>query len=158
MEGYDEYEDEIEDQKDQQEDYERQVEERKRMGGDEVYDYPKPKESESLYNLFHKVLNIEDSSRVGNLDKTELGLLPISVRESQRIALLAIQLGHPLFADYFRLHGEIVLRTSASKKGWFAELFVSQKKSSVSSKSIQPDQQTTDMGGKKRWGMFGRKR
>lgn len=89
---------------------------------------PEPKEAESLYNLFYKVLDRRDNSKVGNLDKTEIGMLNLSVRDCQRIALLARTMEHPKFAEYFEGVGEIILQTSASKKGWFTELFVSSKK------------------------------
>ena len=84
--------------------------------------------TEDLYSLFWKVINTEDSSKVGNLSREELGLLDISVRDCQRIALLAYSLGHPGFGNFFKNHAEITLATSSSKEGWLPELFVSQKK------------------------------
>lgn len=84
--------------------------------------------ADDLYSLFWRVINIEDSSKVGNLSKEELGLLDISVRDCQKIALLADSLGHPGFATFFRKQAEITLATSSSKDGWLPELFVSQKK------------------------------
>lgn len=92
------------------------------------YDYPVPKPGESLYTLFQNVLKLQDNSKVAWLTTGELGELNISVRDCQRIALISKTLHHPTFADFFRESGEIILRTSASRKGWFTELFVSQKK------------------------------
>lgn len=134
LEEYEEALDKQEAQEEQQEEYDQQKEEQRRMGYGEGMAYPMPKESESLYNLFHKVLELSDSSKVANLDKTELGMLNLSARDCQRIALLANTLNHPKFAFYFMGIAEIILRTSASKKGWFTELFVSQKKFSAKSK------------------------
>lgn len=89
---------------------------------------PTPKETNDLFSLFWKVLKIKDSSKVGNLDKPELGMLNISVRDCQRIALLGETFNHQGFADFFWDQAQIILRTSSSKKGWFTELFVSQRK------------------------------
>lgn len=99
---------------------------------------PSYKEKDDLYSLFWKVVRTKESSKVGNLDpKTELGMLDISVRDNQRIALLAMTLGHPGFAKFFLSQGEIILSTSASKKGWLPELFVSQRKFSTKAKEIR---------------------
>lgn len=87
--------------------------------------YSKP---DDLYSLFWKTINIEDSSKVGNLDKTELGMLDISVRDCQYIAEVAKILNHPGFADWMDEQAQIILRTSASKKGWLTELFVTAKR------------------------------
>ena len=100
---------------------------------DEQNDYyedtsPPPQvDKDDLYSLFWKVIGVKDSSKVGYLSGEELGMLPISVRDCQRIALLATQLGHHTFAAYFNLQSQIVLSTSASRGGWFTELFVSHK-------------------------------
>ena len=145
-EEYEESLDKQEEQEEQQEDYEHQQEEVNRMG----MAYPSPKDSESLYNLFHKVLGLSDSSKVANLNQVELGMLNMSARDCQRIALLAITLEHPKFANYFMGVAEIILRTSASKKGWFTELFVSQKKFSAKTKGNEENLQK-----KKRFGFGG---
>jgi hypothetical protein len=87
--------------------------------------YSKP---DDLYSLFWKTIQIEDSSKVGNLDKTELGMLDISVRDCQNIALVAKILKHKGFAKWMESQAQIILRTSASKKGWLTELFVTAKK------------------------------
>jgi len=92
-------------------------------------DVPQQKKSEGLYNLFNKVLRSKDNSKVANLDKYELGPQPfMNVRNAQFLALLGTTVHHPQFAHFFYQLGEITLKTSASKKGWFTELFVSQKK------------------------------
>ena len=92
-------------------------------------DVPQQKKSEGLYTLFQKVLKSKDNSKVANLDKYELGPQPfMNVRNAQFLALLGETVHHKQFADFFYSLGEITLKTSASKKGWFTELFVSQKK------------------------------
>ena len=149
MEGYQGYE-EVPVEYSQEEEYEDALEEDAEDG--HPMDYPTPKSSESIYALFQKVLKQKDNSKVANLDKAELGSLNMSVRDCQKIALLADTLHHPSFADFFRQKGEIILTTSASKKGWFTELFVSQKKlttKTTSSSVLTPKVE------KKKW--FGKK-
>lgn len=90
--------------------------------------YPSARKPDSLFTLFKNVWRTNDSSKVGNLEKGELGDLNISVRDCQNIALIANLLHHKKFARYFLNQGEITLATSMSRKGWFVELFVTSKK------------------------------
>lgn len=87
--------------------------------------YSKP---EDLYSLFWKAIEIEDSSKVANLDKQELGMLDMSVRDCQHIANTARTLGEDEFAIWMDRQAQVILKTSASKKGWLTELFVTAKK------------------------------
>jgi hypothetical protein len=89
---------------------------------------PTYEKKEDLYSLFWKTIKIEDSSKVGNLDQKELGMLDISVRDAQHIAQTARILGEDAFASWMDEQAQIILRTSASKKGWLTELFVSAKR------------------------------
>lgn len=84
--------------------------------------------TDDLYSLFWKTINIKDSSKVGNLDIKELGMLNISVRDCQHIANTAKILGEKKFAEWITEQSQIILRTSASKKGWLTELFVTAKR------------------------------
>ncbi len=130
---YDDYQDQIEDQED-------------------LADVPTQKKKDSLYELFNKVLRLPDSSKVGNLSLAELGVLNISVREAQRIAVLAETFHHPKFGAFFRSQAEITLQTSASKKGWFVELFVSQKK--FTSKSSSQSFASIPQKQKSKWKLY----
>lgn len=114
----------------------------------EYANYPRPDEQGSIYDLFRKVLLLPDSSKVGNLGKVELGILPYSVRDCQRISELAVIYGHTKFALYFQRLAEIILRTSNSKKGWFTELFVSRKKSLSQRTGFD---ELPQQGGKNKW-------
>jgi len=87
--------------------------------------YSKP---EDLYSLFWKTIEIDDSSKVANLDKTELGMLDMSVRDCQNIMQTAKILNETEFSKWIGEQAQIILRTSASKKGWLTELFVTAKK------------------------------
>ena len=96
---------------------------------DEQYlGYSEGKPKEGLYALFDKVLNLPRSTKVGNVDKMELGSLGISIRESLRVALIGKTFGHPIFADFFANQANIITDTSMAKRGWLAELFVTSKK------------------------------
>jgi hypothetical protein len=106
---------------------------------------------DDLFSLFWKVIQIKDSSKVSNLDKQERGMLNWAVRDCQHIRLLGETLGHKQFGDYFGSMGEVVLSTSASKKGWLGELFVSQKKASIKAREIRQDQLAGTQPRKKRW-------
>ena len=92
--------------------------------------------TDDLYSLFWKTINIDDSSKVGNLDIKELGMLDISVRDCQHIANTANVLGEKEFARWMMEQSQIILRTSASKKGWLTELFVSAKRYSSKEKKM----------------------
>jgi len=89
---------------------------------------PSYTKADDLYSLFWKTINIDDSSKVGNLDSKELGMLDISVRDCQNIANTAIILEEREFAKWMTEQAQIILRTSASKKGWLTELFVTAKR------------------------------
>jgi hypothetical protein len=90
--------------------------------------YPAARKPESLFSLFKSVWRTNDSTKIANLDKTELGDLGISVRDAQNISSFAGFLGHKGVKEYFAKSAEITLSTSMSKKGWFPELFVTSRK------------------------------
>jgi hypothetical protein len=115
--------------------------------------YPQAKRQESLFSLFKDTWRALDSSKIANIDKNEIGDLGISVRDSQRIALLARLLHHDDFAKYFANIGEITLATSMSRKGWFTELFVTSKK--FAQKGVIENLQGKQPQ-KKKWTIFGK--
>jgi len=94
----------------------------------EVYATPSYQQKNDLFSLFWRIVKRKDSSKLGNLHPAlELGDVQFTVRDCQKIALLADVLGHKGFGDFFTDRGEITLSTSASKKGWLPELFVTRK-------------------------------
>ena len=114
--------------------------------------YPRQHEDSNLFTLFNKVMKEDDNAKLGNLNKEELGNLFISVRDCLKIADLADELSHPTFAAFFRKQAEIILRTSASKRGWFVELFISQK--SYSAQKHTEQFEPAQSGGKRKWKWF----
>jgi hypothetical protein len=91
---------------------------------------------ESIFTFFRHILGIKDSSKVANLDRRELGMLDLSVRNSEHLANLGIMLHNKSYNEFFMNKAEITLATSMSKKGWLPELVVSQKK--FTQRSVQP--------------------
>jgi hypothetical protein len=115
------------------EDVEEQVETNVELSNEAQEDYaednsPSYEKPESLYGLFKETLVMEDSSKLGNLDSKELGMLDISVRDCQYIAETARELGEKDFAKWMDKQAQITLKTSASKRGWLTELFVTAKR------------------------------
>lgn len=110
------------------------------QANDEFLGFSEEKPKEGLYALFNKVLALPRSTKVGNIDKHELGDLGISVRESLRVALIGRTFNHPVFAKFFALQANIVTDTSMAKRGWFTELFVTNKRFAESSKVSTPAQ------------------
>jgi hypothetical protein len=117
---------------------------------------PTAKKQDNLFSLFQKVWKTGDSSKVANLNSGELGRLDFSVRDAQYLALLGLMLKHRNFATFFRTSSEIILSTSASKKGWFTELFVSQKKYTQRAASVATSAPQGQAGSQnKKWSIFG---
>lgn len=142
------YQEQLDNQEDMQEYQEEQLNETYSDTGE----IPYRKRPDSLFSLFQKVWKSADSTKLANLDKIELGKPDISVRDAQYLALLGTTLKHKKFASFFRFKGEIILSTSASKKGWQQELFVSQKKFTArTSSGDNPYAQQK----KKTWNPFG---
>lgn len=112
---------------------------------------PTYSKADDLYSLFWKTINIQDSSKVANLDIRELGMLTISVRDCQHISNTAKILDEPKFADWMTEQAQIILRTSASKKGWLAELFVTAKRFASKEKRLGVQPQTQPVKSKSFW-------
>jgi hypothetical protein len=111
--------------------YQQEMQEEQQFGS-----YPNAIPRESIFTFFRHILGIKDSSKVANLDKRELGMLDLSVRNSEHLAKLGYMLHNKSYGDWFMGKAEITLATSMSKKGWLSELVVSQKK--FSQRTVQP--------------------
>ena len=81
-----------------------------------------------LYGLFKDVSRQPDTKRVSNLTKEELGVWNLTVRDCERIALIAETFHHKGVAKFFKDQSRIVTDTAMSKMGWFTELFITSKK------------------------------
>jgi hypothetical protein len=143
------------DQEDYNEQQDNLEEQQENVESVEWAEVPQRRKQDSLYTLFQKVWKTPDSSKVANLSAPELGRPIISVRDAQYLQLLGNTFKHPRFGLFFKTSGEIVLSTSASKKGWFTELFVSQRK--FTTRSVSSSGALSDAANKKKWSLFGNK-
>jgi len=125
------YDDEHQDMMDYQHDMSQE-----QQFGEQFGNYPDAAPKESIFTFFRHILGIKDSSKVANLNKRELGMLDLSVRNSEHLAGVDYILHNKAYGDYFMRKAEITLATSMSKKGWLPELVVSQKK--FTSRNVQP--------------------
>lgn len=89
---------------------------------------PAYEKKDDLFSLFWKMVNKSDSSKIANLSKSELGMLNLSVRDCQKIALLATTLGHHGFAKFFIAQAEIITSTSLSKGGFLPQIVVTSRR------------------------------
>jgi len=147
-------EEEFLDQEDYSEQQDNLEEQGEQVESVEWAEVPQRRKQDSLYTLFQKVWKAPDSSKVANLSMPELGRPLVSVRDAQYLDLLGKTFHHNKFGQFFKNSSEIILATSASKKGWFTELFVSQRKFTTRSISGgafygEPAQ------AKKKWTLFG---
>jgi len=128
-------------------------------GGEESYDFggSEPEQLGGIYGLFKDTLNRKDSKKVSNINSEELGTWNLSVRDCERIALISRTFKHPGVAKFFEGQSRIITDTAMSKKGWFAELFVTSKqyasRESSSNLSSLPPQNKKD-----KWKIFSDKR
>lgn len=79
--------------------------------------HPKMKEKQDIMNFFNNVLDRADTTKVSNLDDTELS----AIRKMQRAALYAIKVDYVSVAAYIKGRAEIILASglSAKEKGGF---------------------------------------
>ena len=82
---------------------------------------------DDIHSLFWKVVMADNTSKIGNLKKEELGMLPFTVRDCQLISLKAELLGRTGFALFFREMSEMILSTSLSRDMALLEKFVTRK-------------------------------
>ncbi len=98
-----------------------------------VEGYPSPTGDErpSHFQIFNKVIDKIDTSKVANLTNEELGGSKLAVRDYQTLANFQDFLGRDRVASYLRAKSEIALATSLSRGGFFMNLAVTQKKERV---------------------------
>ena len=91
------------------------------------YRYPQPKTDTGISEIFKSIFKSNETTKTANLDKNELGLLDLGVRQYKRLALVAKHLHFGLAEEWFNEQAEILTSTSLSKVGWLLELLVTQK-------------------------------
>jgi len=109
-----------------------------------------------LYGLFKYTLKKPDSKRVSNLTNEELGSWNLSLRDCERIALIAETFHHPGVAKFFIKQSRIISDTAMSRKGWLTELFITSKKF-ASRESGSTISNLPQLSKKSKWRVFSNK-
>lgn len=110
------------------------------------YGSPEIEKKENVFKFFKEILLLPDTTRIGNLGNTELGVTRLGVRHYKELGIYAEAEGLDLVADYLYAKAENVTSTSMSKKGFWPKLFVTQ---------IKKEQKVIPKETKKGW--FGKK-
>jgi len=84
---------------------------------------------QNLHTFFTKVVMSERTTKVGNLDKDELGMSKLPLRTYLELGLFCQDIaGDKEFSEYFKDMGEIQTSSSLSKEGFLMKLAVTMKK------------------------------
>ncbi len=120
---------------------------KKLEGKDTSFGSPTAVQKDSFFKFFRHILDLKDTTRVGNLSNPEIGLGRLSVRGNKSIALYAEAEGLNEVRDYFLGKSNILTESSMARKGFFLQTVITQIKKEGKVKS-----QNTE---KKKW--FGNK-
>ena len=83
---------------------------------------PMPEDTYSVHTFLHKVATSNDTTKVGNLDSTELGLPNYSERSLKEFALIAKDIiGNNFVSQMFQNEAENLTATSLSKNGFLVQ-------------------------------------
>lgn len=107
------------------------------------YGSPKSEKKEGIFKFFKWVLQFSESWKVGNLNNTEIGQSKLSIRSYLELAKYSEVEGLDNVSKYFIDRANIVAGTSMGRKGFIAQLFVTQIKKEQKIKEPAPE--------KKRW-------
>ena len=90
---------------------------------------------DSIFKFFREILKTEDSKKVGNMSDVEIN----NTRIYLNLANYANIEGMGIVEMYMRSKAEVVAATSMSRKGFLAQLFVTQikKEQKVSSQTVE---------------------
>lgn len=92
------------------------------------YSSPKPADKDNLYKFFREVLRNKPSHKVANFRESEMGVMKLPVRSYMEIAAYARAEGLDIVATYLDEKAEILAATSMGRKGFWAQLLVTQIK------------------------------
>jgi len=119
---------------------------------DTSYGSPSASQKDNLFKFFRYILTTKDTTRVGNISAQELGISDLSVRGWKRIAHYARAEGLDIVANYLDGQSEIMTSSSMSKKGFWAQLTVTQIKKEQKLKEPTKEKKKWFGGGKKESG------
>jgi hypothetical protein len=90
---------------------------------------PIPEEKANVHSFLIKVIDAEDTTKMGNLTEEELGNLATTLRATKELELISKEImENDTFANYFKKEAEIITSTSLSKNAKLLNLAVSQKR------------------------------
>ncbi|KKM75548.1 hypothetical protein LCGC14_1389180 [marine sediment metagenome] len=103
------------------------------------YGSPEPKKKDNVYKFFREILKLKETWKVGNLRETEIGLAKISIRGNLEIAQYSKIEGLDTISDYFEERARMIAATSMGRKGFLAQLFVTQIRKEQKLKTPMPE-------------------
>ena len=114
------------------------------------YGVDQPIDKENVYKFFKHILGLEDSWKVSNLKDMEIGHAPLGVRDYLDIAVYSDAEELSVVSQYLRNKAMIVSEPTMGRKGFLAQLFVTQIKKEQKMKEPTPE--------RKKWFGFGGKK
>lgn len=97
---------------------------------------PIPEEKMNVHTFLTKVVETEDTTRLGYLTEEELGVPKLPLRTQKELQLFCDDIADmPYFGSYFGKEGEILTSTSLSKNAKLLDLAVVQRREI---KSVKP--------------------
>lgn len=82
-----------------------------------------PDEKHNTHSFLTKVVEEDDTTKVGNLEIEEIGEPKLPQRTLKELALFSKEIANmPEFAEYFNKEAEILTSTSLSKEGFLTKL------------------------------------
>ncbi len=124
---------------------ESELEELEQEQGSKGYGSPTPEKKDNMFKFFREVLTLKESWKVANLKDEEIGRSELSIRASLDMASYLKEEGWDQVSDFFIRQAEIVAEPTMGRKGFMAQLFVTQ---------IRKDQKLKEPQIKKK-GLFG---
>ena len=85
---------------------------------------PPIQERHDIFSFFNKILKTKDTIKVSNLSESELN----AFRLLRNLALFAEKMGWDLVAEYLKGEGEVMLASALSKRGFFINAAITQKR------------------------------
>ena len=92
------------------------------------YGSPTPEKKENQFKFFKEVLNLKEPWKVGNLKDEEIGHSELSIRSCLDMASYLKEEGLMQVSDFFIRKAKIVAEPTMGRKGFMAQLFVTQIK------------------------------
>lgn len=90
---------------------------------------PMPEEKHNVHLFLHKVATSDDTTKLGNLSETEVGLPRLTLRAYKELALISDTImDNAVISKYYKDNAEILTSTSLSKDAKLISLAVLQKR------------------------------